>query len=200
MFATLDPTIRGVQLPSKRQVLLSDTVGFLRNLPHTLVSAFRATLEEVQRAALILQVSDAANPLAAEQDAQVDAVLRELECENKPRLLVRNKVDLLSPEERVALLAAQRAGRTATFDGARTIYVSAVKGDGLADLLAAIDQRMEEDPVQRMKLRIPQSEGKALAMLEAKARILSRTYGEGVVELVVKASESVLRGVKRWER
>src|SRR5207302_3711187 len=79
MFATLDPTIRGIDLPSKRKVLLSDTVGFIRNLPHTLVSAFRATLEEVQRASLILHVSDASSRLSAEQDAQVEIVLKELE-------------------------------------------------------------------------------------------------------------------------
>ncbi len=76
MFATLDPTIRGVELPSKRKVLLSDTVGFIRSLPHTLVSAFRATLEEVQRASLILHVSDASSRLSAEQDAQVEIVLK----------------------------------------------------------------------------------------------------------------------------
>src|SRR5213075_1758141 len=68
MFATLDPTIRGVELPSRRKVLLSDTVGFIRNLPHTLVSAFRATLEEVQRATLLLQVADVTSPTAEEQD------------------------------------------------------------------------------------------------------------------------------------
>ena len=84
MFATVDPTIRGVMLPSKRQVLLSDTVGFIRNLPHTLVSAFRATLEEVQRAAIILQVSDASSPISAEQDAQVERVLKELEADKSP--------------------------------------------------------------------------------------------------------------------
>ncbi len=203
MFATLDPTIRGVALPSKRDVLLSDTVGFIRNLPHTLVSAFRATLEEVQRAALILQVSDAATPLSAEQDAQVDAVLCQLECETKPRLRVRNKVDLLPGEERTAVLAAQRAGVVPGLQSGllstETIYVSAVTGDGLADLLAAIDRRMEEDPVRRAKLRIPQSEGKALALLEAKAKVLSRKYVGAEVELVVKAAASVLRGVERWE-
>jgi len=95
MFATLDPTIRAVTLPSKRKVLLSDTVGFIRKLPHTLVSAFRATLEEVQRASLILHVSDASSRLSAEQDAQVEIVLKELEAEKKPRLRVMNKVDLL---------------------------------------------------------------------------------------------------------
>ena len=93
MFATLDPTLRSVSLPSKRSVLLSDTVGFIRNLPHTLVSAFRATLEEVQRATLVLQVSDANSPLSAEQDAQVDKVLKELEADGKPRLRVKNKID-----------------------------------------------------------------------------------------------------------
>ena len=97
MFATLDPTIRGVVLPSRRKVLLSDTVGFIRNLPHTLVSAFRATLEEVQRATLILQVSDASSPLSVEQDAQVEKVLKELEADGKPRLHVMNKIDLLPP-------------------------------------------------------------------------------------------------------
>src|SRR5579871_6960669 len=84
MFATLDPTVRSVVLPSRRSVLLSDTVGFIRNLPHTLVSAFRATLEEVQRASLVLQVSDASSPIAVEQAVQVEAVLRELEAAAKP--------------------------------------------------------------------------------------------------------------------
>src|ERR1700734_2982840 len=98
MFATLDPTIRGVVLPSKRKGLMSDTGGFIRSLPHTLVSAFRATLEEVQRASLIVHVSDASNKLSAEQDAQVEIVLKELEAENKPRLHVMNKSDLLDDE------------------------------------------------------------------------------------------------------
>ena len=93
MFATLDPTLRSITLPSRRQALLSDTVGFIRNLPHTLISAFRATLEEVQRAALILHVADASSPTAAEQMQQVEAVLRELESERTPRLLVVNKID-----------------------------------------------------------------------------------------------------------
>ena len=206
MFATLDPTIRGVRLPSKRQVLLSDTVGFIRNLPHTLVSAFRATLEEVQRAALILQVSDAASPLSAEQDAQVEAVLRELECEGTKRIRVMNKVDLLDAEERTAALAAQRADAVdspgdalnkllGANAGTATIYVSAVRGDGLADLLTAIDRRLQDDPLRRVTLRIPQGEGKALAILEAKATILSREYDGDMVVLEVEAAESVLRAV-----
>jgi GTPase len=192
MFATLDPTIRGVDLPSKRKVLLSDTVGFIRSLPHTLVSAFRATLEEVQRASLILHVSDASSRLSAEQDAQVEIVLKELEVEKKPRLRVMNKVDLLD-EEVAAGLIADSARRDAT-----TLYVSAVDGTGLDKLLARIDSMIEEDPVSRVHLRVPQKEGKTLAMLEAKARIHSRKYQDGAVVLEAEAPESVVRRVKAW--
>jgi GTP-binding protein HflX len=192
MFATLDPTIRSVDLPSKRKVLLSDTVGFIRSLPHTLVSAFRATLEEVQRASLIVHVSDASSRLSAEQDAQVEIVLKELEAEKKPRLRVMNKVDLLDEEVAKTLIADAKR------DGARTLYVSAVEGTGLGDLLKRIDDMIEEDPVSRVQLRIPQKEGKILALLEARARIYSRKYKEGAVELEVDAPESVLRKVREW--
>ncbi|MGA8433163.1 MAG: GTPase HflX, partial [Candidatus Sulfotelmatobacter sp.] len=187
MFATLDPTIRSVTLPSKRKVLLSDTVGFIRNLPHTLVSAFRATLEEVQRASLILHVSDASSRLSAEQDAQVEIVLRELEAEKKPRLRVMNKVDLLDVEVAQSLR-----------DDANTVYVSAVEGTGLDNLLARIDVMIEEDPVSRVHLLVPQEEGKLLALLEAKARIYSRKYKDGAVELEMEAPASVVRRVREF--
>jgi GTPase len=190
MFATLDPTIRGVTLPSKRKVLLSDTVGFIRSLPHTLVSAFRATLEEVQRASLILHVSDASSRLSAEQDAQVELVLKELEAEKKPRLRVMNKVDLLDEDVAKGLIADAKR------DGTRTLYVSSVEGTGLEHLLKRIDDMIEEDPVSRVQLRIPQKEGKTLAMLEARARIYSRKYKEGAVELEVDAPASVVRRVR----
>jgi GTP-binding protein HflX len=192
MFATLDPTLRAVGLPSKRKVLLSDTVGFIRNLPHTLVSAFRATLEEVQRASLILHVSDASSRLSAEQDAQVEIVLKELEAEKKPRLRVMNKVDLLDGEVAENLMA------DAARESSRTVYVSAVEGTGLDTLLKRIDKMIEEDPVSRLHLRVPQKEGKTLAMLEARARIYSRKYSDGAVELEVEAPESVVRRVRGW--
>lgn len=187
MFATLDPTIRVVTLPSKRKALLSDTVGFIRNLPHTLVSAFRATLEEVQRASLLLHISDASNPLSAEQDAQVDRVLKELEVEGKPRLRVMNKIDLLPPKQRESLR-----------DDANTVHVSAVKGTGMSTLLERIDQQLSEDAISRIRLRVPQKEGKTLALLEARARIYARTYKDGLVELEAEAPESVVRRVREW--
>jgi GTP-binding protein HflX len=178
-------------LPSKRKVLLSDTVGFIRNLPHTLVSAFRATLEEVQRASLVVQVSDASSRLSAEQDAQVEIVLKELEAEKKPRLRVMNKVDLLDVE------VAESLVNDAQLD-TKTVYVSAAEGTGLDRLLVRIDAMIEEDPVSRVHLRVPQKEGKTLAMLEAKARIFSRKYKDGAVELEVEAPESVVRKVREF--
>jgi GTP-binding protein HflX len=187
MFATLDPTIRGISLPSRRQVLLSDTVGFIRNLPHTLVSAFRATLEELQRADLILHVSDASSPLSAEQDAQVEKVLQELEVEAKPRLRIMNKIDLLTAVQRESLR-----------DDETTVYISAARDIGLSALLQRIDQMLKGDALNRVRLRVPQSEGKMLALLEAKSRIHSRRYKDGLVELEVEAPESVLRKVRRW--
>ena len=189
MFATLDPTVRKVTLPSKRTVTLSDTVGFIRNLPHTLVSAFRATLEEVQRASLILHVSDATSPNRAEQDAQVEIVLKELEAQDKPRLHVFNKLDLV-PED-------QRGGYPNTDE---TLYVSAKEGLRLDALLDRIDTALTEDAPERVKLAIPQSEGKLLSLLESRSRIFSREYRDGYVDLEVQAPESVVRRVKRFVR
>jgi GTPase len=187
MFATLDPTIRTVDLPSKRKVLFSDTVGFIRHLPHTLVSAFRATLEEVQRATLIMQVSDASSPISAEQDAQVENVLKELEADKKPRLRVMNKIDLLLPKQRESLR-----------DDDQHIHVSAAKGIGLSTLLDRVDAVLEGDRPKRVRLRIPQKEGKMLAQLQAGARIYSRQYQDGLVVLDAEAPASLLRRMRAW--
>ncbi len=188
MFATLDPTLRTVTLPSRRNVLLSDTVGFIRNLPTTLVSAFRATLEEVHRASILLQVTDATSPTAAEQMAQVDSVLRELDAIDKPQIHVLNKIDLFDEPTRAALK-----------DTTDSVHISAARRLHLDRLLAAIDAHLDQDPIERALLRVPQSEGKALAMLESRAIILSRQYIENeTVELEVDAPESLLRRLHRF--
>src|SRR3954471_17101567 len=186
MFATLDPTLRGLTLPSKKRVLFSDTVGFIRNLPHTLVTSFRATLEEVQRAALILHVSDASSPAAAEQQSQVEKVLKELEVQNKPRLRVVNKIDLLTESERGSLR-----------DSTDTVHISTLKQIGLETLIEKIDAMLTGDPITTARLRVPQSEGKALASLEANARILKRAYRGGSVHMQVQAPQSFMR---RWQK
>ncbi|HMK28900.1 MAG TPA: GTPase HflX, partial [Terriglobales bacterium] len=187
MFATLDPTLRSVTLPSRRKMLLSDTVGFIRNLPHTLVSAFRATLEEVQRAALIVHVSDVTSPNREVQDAQVDAVLRELGAHDKPRLLVLNKIDLLSPAVRQTLL-----------DSEREVHFSATQRIGMTTLLDRVDELLQQDAVSRVRLVVPQREGKVLSMIEAGARVFSRTYHDGLVEMEAQAPESLLRKLKAF--
>jgi GTP-binding protein HflX len=187
MFATLDPTLRHIKLPSRREVLLSDTVGFIRHLPHTLVSAFRATLEEVQRASLLIEVSDVTSPGAVEQEAQVQEVLRELEAHNKPRLHVMNKIDLLSPVKRESLI-----------DTDSIVHVSAQKGEGLDRLLQHIDRMIERDPVSRVRLRVPQAEGKALAAIDARAVVLGREYRDGYVEIEADAPESLVRQLRSY--
>ena len=187
MFATLDPTIRGITLPSRRKALLSDTVGFIRNLPHTLVTSFRATLEEVQRASLILHVADASSPVAAEQQAQVEKVLLELEAQNKPQIRVMNKIDLIGESELVYPPG-----------GDPMVYISAVTGAGLYTLLEKIDDMLDADPIIVAAFKVPQSEGKALAWLEGESRILSRSYVDGTVELRVRAPKSLVRKLRRF--
>jgi GTP-binding protein HflX len=146
----------------------------------------------VQRASLILHVSDASSRLSAEQDAQVEIVLKELDADKKPRLRVMNKVDLLDGEVAESLM------NDALRDDSNTVYVSAAEGTGLTRLLERIDAMIEEDRVSRVHLRVPQKEGKTLAMLEAKARIYSRAYKDGAVQLEVEAPESVMRRVREW--
>jgi GTP-binding protein HflX len=114
-------------------------------------------------------------------------VLGELEADKKPRLHVLNKMDLVAPADREGMR-----------DDARTVHISALRGFGLTSLLERIDQMLELDPVRRVHLRIPQSEGKALALLEAGARVDSRHYRDGAVDMEVQAPESVVRKVARF--
>ena len=188
MFATLDPTLRSITLPSKRKVLLSDTVGFIRNLPHTLVTSFRATLEEVQRASLILHIADSTSPNAAEQQEQVEKVLAELEAQDKPTVHVLNKVDLLSPAQRNALPG-----------GDNVVQVSAIKDIGLETLLQRIDAALTADPVERIEISVPQSDGKVLAMIEARGNILNREYRKDRVQLTVEVPQSLLRQLQAFD-
>ncbi|MGB7131484.1 MAG: hypothetical protein WBD59_11780, partial [Candidatus Sulfotelmatobacter sp.] len=145
--------------------------------------------------------SDASSRLSEEQDAQVEIVLKELEAEKKPRLRVMNKVDLLDEEVAQGLLQGQMNDsrrEDAPGNGAGPIYVSAVEGTGLDRLLDRMDAMIGEDPVSRVRLRIPQNQGKALALLEAKARIYSRRYQDCAVLLETDAPESVVRRVREW--
>ena len=189
MFATLDPKLRQLSLPSRRKVLLSDTVGFIRNLPHALVTSFRATLEEVERAELLLHVRDAASPTLDEQRAQVEAVLEELDVKQKPTLQVLNKIDLLHPG------ATLEPGRIAP----STVAVSGLTGAGMDDLLHAIDAALTADPLETAEFRIPQAEGRVIAALERGATTTGQRFEGNLVYLTVVGPSSLLERYRRYQ-
>ena len=190
MFATLDPTVRGVKLPSHRRILLSDTVGFLRDLPPDLIAAFRATLEEVQEAALILQVTDISNPRHAELDEEVVKILQELGVADRPRLHIFNKIDRLAPEDREEVARISHNGNGAA---ARSAFVSAETGEGLDTLLAQIDSALPIDPITRVHLQLPMSEGRTLAMIYACGRVLSSESTGEKISLEAEVPETLAR-------
>jgi GTPase len=191
MFATLDPTIRGIGLPSRRRVLLLDTVGFLRDLPPGLVAAFHATLEELQEAALVLHVTDVSNPHHTDQDAEVIKVLRELGIEDRPRIHVLNKVDQLTDEERNHL----RNGNGYPRD---KVFASAVTGMGLETLLERIDAAMPVDPLLRLRLRLPVQDGQRLSLVQARGRILRSTLEDDYLLMDVELPESAARPLREF--
>lgn len=200
MFATLDPKLRAIELPSRRRVLLSDTVGFIRNLPHTLVTSFRATLEEVKQAEVLIHVRDAASSYGEEQKAQVEKVLGELESLSKPRIEVLNKIDLLPEQEQTALLSRTKSGAKGKggSDGIAAVALSALTGEGMDDLLAAIDAALHSDPIVEAELRVPQHEGAVLAAIEAGMVVHTRAYEGNLVRLGVSGPASLIGRMRRF--
>jgi GTP-binding protein HflX len=190
MFATLDPKLRAIELPSKRKILLSDTVGFIRNLPHTLVTSFRATLEEVAQAEVLLHIRDAASAYGDEQKSQVEKVLGELDALDKPRIEVLNKIDLLGDVERQGLQGRSQNGGE--------VAVSARTGDGMGALLTAIDLALHSDPVIDAELRVPQQDGAALAAIEAGMVVHDRAYEGNLVRLTVSGPASLLGRLRQY--
>jgi GTP-binding protein HflX len=191
MFATLDPTIRAIRLPSNRRVLLSDTVGFIRDLPKGLLTAFRATLEEVQEAALILHVSDISNPHYEELDEDVEKILRELDVAERPRLRVFNKIDRLTPEERKAMGSGAENG-----GGNSPVLVSALTGEGINLLLQRIDAAMPVDPLLTLSIRLPLAEGRTLAMIHALGRVLHSEIDDSHMRLDAEVPASIAKRLR----
>ncbi|HLJ44395.1 MAG TPA: GTPase HflX [Bryobacteraceae bacterium] len=198
MFATLDPTVRHITLPSNRKVLLSDTVGFIRNLPTTLVKAFRATLEEVVEAALLLHVVDVSSQHAPQQTAHVLKVLNDIGAGETPEILVLNKMDIL-PEKDDAETLAQRILGEARMEGkAGAIAVSARSGAGVPTLLEEMDQKVSLDPVSHVRFRLPASEGALLHYLHERARVLATRYEGELCEIEADTPESVKRRLTKY--
>jgi GTP-binding protein HflX len=166
LFATLDPMTRRLRLPSNQNVLLSDTVGFIRKLPHGLVEAFKATLEEVVQAELLLHVVDLSHPQAEEQILAVNAVLEEINAAGKPTLMVFNKIDRFDSDA----LLNQYLDR---FPNA--VGVSAKTGQGIPELLAELGNLLR--PVREfVELNVPHEESAVIARLHAMGQVVERNY------------------------
>jgi GTPase len=195
LFATLDPTMRRLDLPSGRKAILSDTVGFISDLPTHLVAAFRATLEEVTEADLVVHVRDAHHPDSEAQREDVLRVLGELGLGGLVEdglIEVLNKIDLLDAETRERLLnQAQR--------NVQTVALSAATGEGCDALLRQFDRRLEED-VRAVRLEVPLSDGKTLAWIYAHGEVLGRRDDTDAAHLSVRLSEADLGRLRHRQR
>jgi GTPase len=189
MFSTLDPKLRALVLPSRRKVLLSDTVGFISNLPHTLITSFRATLEEVEKAEVLLHVQDCSGPQRKRQKEEVEKVLAELGSLEKPILPVLNKIDLLSAAERLEYSSDKSAAA-----------ISAQTGEGIPHLLELMDEALTADPIVEENFKVPQREGGVLAALDAGALILKREFSGNFVDLAVAGPASLLGRYRKYRQ
>jgi GTP-binding protein HflX len=209
MFATLDPTLRAIVLPSRRRILLSDTVGFIRNLPTTLVQAFRATLEEVAESSLILHVVDISSDGAAAQVAEVLRILAEIGASETQQILVLNKCDRLDAADAMLnaevlaarLLSDSGASRAGTGTGHQTmpaVLVSGLTGWGVDALFAQIDAVVAFDAVEKVRFRIPLQDGASIALLHERGKVLAEEYDGDWCQIDIKAPESLRRRLSRY--
>ncbi len=185
MFATLDPTVRSMRLDGKRTALLSDTVGFIRKLPTHLVAAFRATLEELEGARLLLHVTDASDPEHEAQDAAVESLLDELGLASTSRLHVWNKVDKLTAGERRKLMG-----------GGDSVLVSAQSGEGLDSLRKKVASILDVDPMVEADFDLPSSDGRGFALLHQTGKVLSTRYHADRILVRAIVPESVCDRLK----
>ena len=180
LFATLDPTVRRAQTADGREYTLVDTVGFVRNLPHQLVEAFRSTLEEVSASDLVLHVVDGSHPDPAAQIATVRDVLGEAGAREVPELIVFTKADLVDDDRRMLLRGLEPA----------SVFVSARTGEGVEELLEEVERRLP-DPEVELELVIPYHRGDLVSLAHDRGRVLETSYEEGGTRMRVQASEAV---------
>jgi GTP-binding protein HflX len=188
LFATLDSTTRKVNLPQKQQILLSDTVGFIKKLPHQLVAAFKATLEEVLEADLLLHIVDASHPEAEAQIAAVNVVLGELDATDIPMFMVFNKIDRLKSDEELHILQCQYPD---------ALPISAQRGDGIPALIDALAHRFAEHGTD-LSLCIPYIEGKVLDLLHKHGIVLNTEYTAEAAHVEVRLPNRYLKSVSQF--
>lgn len=187
MFATLDPTLRRLALPSGYPALLSDTVGFIRKLPPTLIQAFRATLEEVTEASLIIHVADATSEEMRLHMEEVDGVLTELGASKTPQILALNKCDLLEPQQAAVQVQREQAAGSAE----AVVDISARTGQGLDRLTSAVDSILSKGAFVRRRLLVPYDKGRTLSQVYEHGRILERRDCETGIELVAELERTL---------
>ena len=188
LFATLDSTTRKVDLPQKQQILVTDTVGFIKKLPHQLVAAFKATLEEVLEADLLLHIVDVSHPEAEAQIAAVNVVLKELEATDVPMFMVFNKIDRLKSDEELHILQCQYPD---------ALPISAQRGDGIPALIDALAHRFAEHGTD-LSLCIPYIEGKVLDLLHKHGIVLDIKYATEAVYVEVRLPNRYLKSVSQF--
>ena len=186
LFATLDTTARALKLPGGTTVMLTDTVGFIRKLPHNLIQAFRATLDEMKYADILLHIVDASNPEREEQMATVYATLKELGCWETPVITVFNKID----RDVEMPLPNDSAAR-------KTAKISAVKGDGLDDLLEKIEQQVKSLK-KHIEVLLPYSEGKLTAMIYARCEVNKEEHTENGVLMEIFADSEMEKRLEKY--
>jgi len=185
LFATLDPLLRRLILPSKREAILTDTVGFINKLPPTLVSAFRATLEEIGEADLLLHVIDISSPHFKQQRRAVLKVLEELGYCAKPMIEVYNKMDLVGDDINLK-------------SHSEPVYVSALQKRGFTALLEKIDQLLPADPIVTAKLVFSQENGALLSQLYARGKLIRKSYVDDKILVEVEAPRSMIDRLKHF--
>jgi GTP-binding protein HflX len=187
LFATLDPTIRRTELEDGRAILLVDTVGFIRDLPHQLVAAFQATLEEVVEAEALVHVVDAGHPQMEEQIEAARRVLAELGCAGKPTVMAFNKCDLVTDRSRLEARAAREP---------QAVVISAVTGEGLEELLRLVGERLEQALVP-VELVVPWEAQDLLSEAHDRGRVLAEEFGTQGVALTARVPEDVAQRLRR---
>ncbi len=188
LFATLDSTTRKVSLPKNQNILLSDTVGFIKKLPHQLVAAFKATLEEITEANLLLHIVDISHPEAEAQIDAVDKVLTELDADDIPMVMVFNKIDQLDSEEQMHILRTRYP---------EAVPISAQRGDGISDLMNLLADRFASHGAT-VYLSIPYTEGKTLDLLYKHGTVVDTDYADNAIHVEARLPSRYLKSVSQF--
>ena len=187
LFATLDPTIRCLRLPNGDRVMVADTVGFISKIPHSLIEAFKSTLEEVRSADLLLHLVDMTNPLFEEQIQVVEEVLRDIGAGDTPYLMVPNKVDVANaPSQRLAGNGARAA-----------CPISALTGQGVDHLLAEIGNILDRGK-ERSEFRFSPAQGSLLSLLRRQGRILEEKFDEESISVTALVTPKLAGQIRKW--